>query len=181
MKSAHDRVVTAKGRIREIPVEQAEQATLANTRNILQAEQATMEIAQLNLAQQEARIDELLASTSWRITAACLVIRKSIFNEVGGLDEKLAFAFNDVDFCLRVHGAGYRNVWTPTAEMIHHESASRGAENTLTKQRRFFGEVALMQSRWNDLIHDDPAYSPNLSLHNGNFELAQPARVRSPI
>ncbi len=115
------------------------------------------------------------------VTAACLVIRKSVFDEVGGLDETLAVAFNDVDFCLRVRAAGYRNVWTPAAEMIHHESASRGLEDTLAKQRRFFGEVALMQERWATLIHDDPAYSPNLSLRTGNFDFAQPPRVPAVV
>lgn len=111
------------------------------------------------------------------VTAACLVVRKAVFDEVGGLDETLAVAFNDVDFCLRLRAAGYRNVWTPAAEMIHHESASRGAEDTPAKQRRFFAEVAAMEARWADLIHDDPAYSPNLSLRSGDFELAQPPRV----
>ncbi|MDE1942804.1 MAG: glycosyltransferase [Betaproteobacteria bacterium] len=115
---------------------------------------------------------------SWSaVTAACLVIRKSTFDAVGGLDETLAVAFNDVDFCLKVRAAGYRNVWTPYAEMIHHESASRGAEDTPAKQRRFEGEVTLMQGRWADVIRHDPAYSPNLSLRSGNFDLAQPPRL----
>lgn len=115
------------------------------------------------------------------VTAACLVIRKSVFDEVGGLDETLAIAFNDVDFCLRVRAAGYRNVWTPAAEMIHHESASRGTEDTPAKQRRFFGEVATMQERWADIIQDDPAYSPNLTLSSGDFAMAQPPRVPAVI
>lgn len=115
------------------------------------------------------------------ITAACLVIRKSIFDEVKGLDETLAVAFNDVDFCLRVRAAGYRNVWTPYAEMIHHESISRGFEDTPAKKKRFMSEAAILKERWPHVIADDPAYSPNLSLDNGNFELAHPPRVRSPI
>ena len=60
------------------------------------------------------------------MTGAALMIKKSTYQEVGGLDEELQVTFNDIDFCLRVREAGYRNVWTPYAEMIHHESATRG-------------------------------------------------------
>ncbi len=62
------------------------------------------------------------------VTAACLVIRREVFDAVGGLDEGLTVAFNDVDFCLKVRAAGYRNLWTPFAELIHHESVSRGRD-----------------------------------------------------
>ena len=114
---------------------------------------------------------------SWSaVTAACLVIRKATFDAVGGLDETFAVAFNDVDFCLRVRAAGHRNLWTPYAEMIHHESASRGLEDTPAKKRRFEGEATLLQTRWPDIIRNDPAYSPNLSLDTCNFDLAQPPR-----
>ena len=111
------------------------------------------------------------------VTAACLVIRKAVFEAVGGLDESLTVAFNDVDFCLRVIEAGYRNVWTPYAEMKHHESASRGYENTLDKQKRFVREVHFMQRRWGNKLLKDPAYNPNLSLDRENFSLAWPPRV----
>ena len=110
------------------------------------------------------------------VTAACLVIRKSIYQDVGGLDEKLEIAFNDVDFCLRVREAGYRNVWTPYAELVHHESATRGHETTPEKQQRFGREIGLMESRWGDILREDPAYSPNLSLHSEDFSLAWPPR-----
>lgn len=111
------------------------------------------------------------------VTAACLVIRKRIFDEMGGFDEKLSVAFNDVDLCLRIRQAGYRNVWTPYAEMVHHESATRGYENTSGKVARFERERKLMQQRWGDLLLNDPAYSPNLTLNSEDFAMAWPPRV----
>lgn len=113
------------------------------------------------------------------VTAACLVVKKSVFEAVGGLNEQdLAVAFNDVDFCLRVREAGYRNVWTPFAELYHHESASRGYEDTPEKQQRFSKEVAYMHQRWGKLLQTDPAYSPNLTLQAGDFSYAWPTRVQ---
>jgi O-antigen biosynthesis protein len=112
------------------------------------------------------------------VTAACLVVKKSIFEAVGGLNEQdLAVAFNDVDFCLRVREAGYRNVWTPFAELYHYESASRGYEDTPEKQQRFSKEVAYMHQRWGKLLQTDPAYNPNLTLHGEDFSYAWPPRV----
>jgi len=98
------------------------------------------------------------------VTAACLVIRSSIYREVGGLDEHLAVAFNDVDFCIRVREAGYRNIWTPFAELYHHESATRGSDMDPKKYKRFIDEVRWMESHWDSLLASDPAYNPNLSL-----------------
>jgi O-antigen biosynthesis protein len=106
------------------------------------------------------------------VTGACLVVRRSVFDEVGGLDERLAVAFNDVDFCLRLRAAGYRNVWTPYAELVHHESASRGAEDNPVKLARFHGEVRFMQDRWGRLLDDDPYYNPHLSMRSADFRLA---------
>ena len=112
------------------------------------------------------------------VTAACLVIKKSIYESVGGLNENdLAVAFNDVDFCLRVNEAGYQNVWTPFAELYHHESATRGYEDTLEKQQRFAKEMSYMYSRWGKLLVNDPAYNPNLTLIGNDFGLAWPSRV----
>ncbi|EXJ15982.1 glycosyltransferase [Imhoffiella purpurea] len=111
------------------------------------------------------------------VTAACLTIRRSVYEEVGGMDEDLAVAFNDIDFCLRVRQAGYRNLWTPYAELNHHESASRGAEVTPEQQARFVGEVERMRARWGDALIEDPAYSPNLTLDHVDFSLAWPPRV----
>lgn len=112
------------------------------------------------------------------VTAACMVIRKSVYEEVGGLNETdLQIAFNDIDFCLRVREAGYRNIWTPYAELYHHESATRGFEDTPDKQARFTQEVQYMKQRWGEQLLNDPAYSPNLTLDHEDFSLAWPPRV----
>jgi GT2 family glycosyltransferase len=112
------------------------------------------------------------------VTAACLIIKKSTFDQVDGLDEEhLKIAFNDVDFCLRVQEAGYINVWTPFAEMYHHESATRGQEDTPEKKQRFMKEITYVQARWPD-IQKDYAYNPNLTLDHEDFGLAWPPRVK---
>ncbi len=111
------------------------------------------------------------------VTAACLIVRKSIYEQVGGLNEQdLKVAFNDVDFCLRILEAGYRNVWTPYAELYHHESATRGYENTPEKMARFRAEIEYMKRRWQHLLINDPAYNPNLTLDREDFSLADPPR-----
>lgn len=111
------------------------------------------------------------------VTGACLAVRRDVFDEVGGLDERLAIAFNDVDFCLRLRAAGYRNIWTPYAELVHHESASRGTENTPEKLARFHGEVHFMEARWGDVLRHDPYYNRNLSMVSAHYTLAVPPRV----
>ena len=119
-----------------------------------------------------------LIQTMSVVTAACLLVKKSIYQEISGLDEdNLSVAFNDVDFCLRVREAGYRNVWTPYAELYHYESATRGHDNTPEKQKRFQGEVLYMQKRWGDELMNDPAYNPNLSLDREDFSYAWPPRL----
>lgn len=110
------------------------------------------------------------------VTAACLLVRKDVFLAVGGLDEQLAVAFNDIDFCLRIKALGYRNIWTPHAVLFHHESASRGYEDTPEKLARFNGEVEFMHKRWGDGLHSDPAYNRNLCLSKEPFELSFPPR-----
>lgn len=106
------------------------------------------------------------------VTAACLLVRRSIYDQVGGLDEDgLRVAFNDVDFCLKVRDAGYDNVWTPFAELYHHESPSRGHEDTSEKQARFASEVRVMQGRWGDKLRCDPYYSTNLTLDREDFSI----------
>jgi GT2 family glycosyltransferase len=110
------------------------------------------------------------------VTGACLMVRRALYLEVDGLDERLAVAFNDIDFCLRLRQAGYQNVWTPFAELYHHESASRGIDDTPDKRQRFVSEVELMQSRWGEQLQRDPAYNPNLSLDRECYELAFPPR-----
>ena len=119
----------------------------------------------------------LLAQEMSAVTAACLLVRKEVFDEVGGLDPKLVVAFNDVDFCVRVLAAGYRNIWTPYAELYHHESASRGYEDTPEKIARFQGEVEIMLSRWGDTLLADPSYNPNLTVAGAPFDLAFPPRA----
>ena len=112
------------------------------------------------------------------VTAACLLINKSIYLEVGGLNETdLQVAFNDVDFCLKVREAGYQNVWTPFAELYHHESATRGFEDTPEKQARFAKEVAYMKHTWGESLVNDPTYNPNLTLEHEDFSLAWPPRI----
>ncbi len=111
------------------------------------------------------------------VTAACLVVRREVFEQVSGLDESLKVAFNDVDFCLRVRDAGYTNVWTPFAELYHHESASRGLEDNPEKLARFHSEVRFMLSRWGEALQRDSAYNPNLTLDGEPFSLAFPPRL----
>ncbi len=106
------------------------------------------------------------------VTGACMMIRRDVWDEVGGLDEKFVVAFNDVDICLRVRKAGYLVVWTPYAELYHYESKSRGYEDTPEKQARFQREANLLQSRWaKELESGDPYYNPNLTLDREDFSL----------
>ena len=112
------------------------------------------------------------------VTGACLLVRKVIYEEVGGLNETdLQVAGNDVDFCLRVREAGYRNIWTPYAELYHHESSTRGFDDTPEKMARAAKEAAYMHQRWGELLQKDPAYNPNLSLDSEDFTLAWPPRI----
>ena len=111
------------------------------------------------------------------VTAAALMMRADVFSEIEGFDERLAVAFNDIDLCLRVREAGFRNIWTPYAELIHHESVSRGIENNPEKIARFNREVDFMKERWGDILSRDPAYNPNLTIDHEDFSLAWPPRV----
>lgn len=124
----------------------------------------------------------LLASDVSAVTGACLVVRKSVFDEVGGLNEQdLPVAFNDVDLCLRILERGYRNVWTPHAELYHHESASRGAEDTPAKAARFRREVTYMQRTWSSALAHDKFYNDNLTIAMATpFGLSFPPRRRKP-
>jgi len=105
------------------------------------------------------------------VTAACLMVRREIWDRMGGLDEQLTVAFNDVDFCLRVREAGYRNVYVPHAELYHYESKSRGYDDTPLKIARSIGEQQFMQARWNVASTDDPYYSPHLSLTSEDYSI----------
>ncbi|MEQ6473253.1 glycosyltransferase family 2 protein [Comamonas sp. wu1-DMT] len=106
------------------------------------------------------------------VTAACLLIRRDIYRKVNGLDESnLKVAFNDVDFCLKVRAEGYRNLWTPYAELYHYESISRGQEDNPEKIARFNGEVNFMKEKWGDFLKCDPFYSQNLTKDREDFSL----------
>ncbi len=112
------------------------------------------------------------------VNAACLCVRRSIYEEVGGLDSKhLPMAFNDVDFCLRIAEAGYRNIYTPFAELYHHEAESLGSDQPPLTTPRFEAEERYMLERWGEKLKQDPAYSPNLSLGSDHFGLAWPPRA----
>ncbi len=106
------------------------------------------------------------------VTAACMMIPQSVWNEMNGLDESFEVAFNDVDLCMRIRKAGYLIVWTPYAELYHYESKSRGLEDTPEKQKRFEGEVKRFQERWaKELQAGDPYYNPNFTLDREDFSL----------
>jgi GT2 family glycosyltransferase len=114
------------------------------------------------------------------VTGACMLMRKANFLLAGGLDaEHLSTAFNDVDLCLKMNQHNLRVVWTPYAELYHHESASRGYEDTPEKLARFEKERQVMKDRWPNFILMDPAYSPNLTLETQDFAYAWPPRVSS--
>ncbi|WP_444938442.1 glycosyltransferase family 2 protein [Microbulbifer sp. JMSA002] len=116
------------------------------------------------------------------VTAACLVVRKSIYETVGGLDEQhFEVAFNDVDFCLKVKEAGYRNLWTPWAEMYHHESISRGIDNTPEKRARFDREAMCLKTRWSTYEGKDPYYSPFLTHTREDFSLGLNEKTKAPL
>lgn len=106
------------------------------------------------------------------VTAACMMVKKSVFDEVQGFDERYAVAFNDVDLCMKIREAGYLIVYNPYAELNHYESKSRGYEDTEEKVQRFNSEIALFQNRWRDFLEKgDPYYSPNLTLDKCDFSL----------
>jgi len=109
------------------------------------------------------------------VTGACLAVRKSVFESVGGLDaEHLSIAFNDIDLCLRLRAGGLRIVWTPFAELYHLESASRGFDLDPGKIDRFRREYYTMRERWGPVLDNDPFYNINFSRFDAAFRLAAP-------
>lgn len=115
------------------------------------------------------------------VTAACLLVRREVFREVGGLDEQnLAVAFNDVDFCLRLRERDYLVTWTPHARLYHLESISRGSDFTPERRPAFEREIAHMERRWAALLPADPYFNPNLSLAHTDPTPAFPPRVVPP-
>jgi GT2 family glycosyltransferase/SAM-dependent methyltransferase len=115
------------------------------------------------------------------VTGACMLMRREVFLEVGGFDEStFAVAFNDVDICLRLRQAGYSVVWTPFAELLHHESASLGSPSGRERKRRFDSECENLKREWSSKIGHDPFYNPNLTITGGDFAPALPPRVIKP-
>jgi glycosyltransferase involved in cell wall biosynthesis len=115
------------------------------------------------------------------VTAACMALRRSVFEEVGGLDaEALPIAFNDVDLCLKIRARGYDIVWTPFAELTHHESASRGADEAGEARARFHKEIAVMRRRWGEVLDNDPFYGPAFDRFASDYRLASPPLRKPP-
>lgn len=106
------------------------------------------------------------------VTGACLLVRKNVFEQVGGLDENLPIAFNDVDFCIKVRESGLKNIYTPYSMLYHHESISRGQEDSPEKQARLAKEILFMKDKWGSILLSDPFYNPNLSHDREDFSLA---------
>ena len=106
------------------------------------------------------------------VTAACLLTKRSLFDAVGGFTEKLAVAFNDVDYCMKVRALGKLVVYNPYAKFYHYESKSRGMEDTPEKLARFHSEILTFGTTWKDILRDgDPYYSPALTFRKANFAL----------
>jgi glycosyltransferase involved in cell wall biosynthesis len=123
----------------------------------------------------------VLTSNVSAVTGACLVVRKSVFEEVGGLNAvDLPVAYNDVDLCLKIRAKGYRNVWTPFALLYHHESPSRGSDMDADKIDRARREADYMRRVWGEELYADPYFNLNLSLQSKSFELAFPPRRVKP-
>jgi GT2 family glycosyltransferase len=110
------------------------------------------------------------------ITAACMAIRADVFRMIGGFDEAMPLAYNDVDLCLRLRAAGWRIIWTPTAELMHHGSASLGRHDIGAHAEQYARDVALMRQRWQSVLDADPFYNRNLSLER-EYKLAFPPRI----
>ncbi len=118
----------------------------------------------------------ILSQNYSAVTAACMVLRKTVFADVGGFDENLPNNFNDVDFCLRLRERGWQIVWTPYADLIHQESASRGRHSDSEERARLLHDMAYLQEKWGEQLRNDPFYSPNLSDSDA-FALAWPPRI----
>ena len=125
-------------------------------------------------------LNRIVATNNYSaVTAACLLVKRTHFDAVNGLNEKdLSVAFNDVDFCLKVKGLGVNNVYCAEAELFHHESVSRGLDISPEKAARFNRELAYLQSTWSNFIANDPAYNPNLTLKRENFSIRSAVELK---
>ena len=116
------------------------------------------------------------------VTAACMMVKKSAFDAVGGLSEELAVAFNDIDFCMKLRKAGYLIVYNPYAELYHYESKSRGLEDTPEKVARFNKEIATFEKNGPEILKNgDPYYNPNLTLKSQDFSLEKNLKMKLTI
>jgi glycosyltransferase involved in cell wall biosynthesis len=121
---------------------------------------------------QSGYISQLVSTNNYSaLTAACLMCRRDVFESVGGFEEQLAIAFNDVDFCLKIISQGYRNIYLPHVILYHYESKSRGYEDTPEKQTRFAGEINYMKQKWQEICDRDPCYNPNLTKTHEDYSL----------
>ena len=114
------------------------------------------------------------------VTGACLMVERTKFDDAGGFDEALPVAFNDVDFCIRLLKAGYYNLCLSHPVLYHHESKTRGPEDTVEKQIRFRGEIDLMEARWGELLKNDPFYSPHLTRYREDYSISLASYRRFP-
>jgi GT2 family glycosyltransferase len=114
------------------------------------------------------------------VTAACIAMRRTVFDEIGGFNGDLRVAFNDVELCLRIRQRGYLIVWTPLAELYHHESASRGSDLLSARHQEFSQEVEYMRMNWGEVLDRDPYFNPNLSLRDLSISLAFPPAIDKP-
>ena len=106
------------------------------------------------------------------VTGACLLVKKSLYEAVEGLDEGFAVSLNDVDFCLKLRERGLLNVFTPFAELYHYESVSRGLDTDGEKAARYNAESAKFREKWKEVLEKgDPYYNPNFSLDRSDFAL----------
>ena len=114
------------------------------------------------------------------VTGACMAVRRSVFEELGGFEERLMVDFNDVDLCIRIREAGHRIIWTPRALLVHHESKSRGSAKENDNRRRLDHAAVYMRRRWGDLLDRDPFWNPNLSLRSTEPQIAFLPRIARP-
>jgi GT2 family glycosyltransferase len=118
----------------------------------------------------------LLTRAVSAVTGACMVLRREVFNEVGGFEAQLKVTYNDIDLCLRLRDHGYRIVWTPAAELLHLECATRGVDEDGDKLERAVAEWKFMHRRWGSLMYHDPYHNPNVELQEHPAKLASPPR-----
>ena len=114
------------------------------------------------------------------VTAACLVVRKALYEQVGGLDARaFPINYNDIDLCLKIKDAGYTNLWTPDAVLTHHESLTRGRGARGLKRWKALAEARRFKRKWRHYIENDPAYHPDLTPFTEGFEL-NPTQFSTP-